>query len=84
MTAYPKKIVTLIGDSSVGFTNAKDNDIIQSQIAGLATASLNWMNYWNKRDTQVFLPCKKFHRTTKMTSRTMIMSPHAIGLSYFD
>jgi hypothetical protein len=33
MSTYPKRIVTLIADSLVGFTNAKDNEIIISQIS---------------------------------------------------
>ncbi|MCX6584938.1 MAG: hypothetical protein NT166_32600 [Candidatus Aminicenantes bacterium] len=32
MYVSPKRIITLIGDSSVGFTNAKDNEIILNQI----------------------------------------------------
>ena len=33
MNATPTKIITLIGDSLIGFTNAKDNEIILSQIS---------------------------------------------------
>jgi len=33
MSDYPRRIITLIGDSVVGFTNAKDNEIILSQIS---------------------------------------------------
>ncbi|MCX6584353.1 MAG: hypothetical protein NT166_29615 [Candidatus Aminicenantes bacterium] len=33
MSDYPRRIITLIGESVVGFTNAKDNEIILSQIS---------------------------------------------------
>jgi hypothetical protein len=56
MDVNPKKIITLIGDSSVGFTNAKDNEIILSQISekGYSTSKMDDLLGLNSKTDQKF------------------------------
>jgi len=56
MNAYPKKIIPLIGDSSIGFTNAKDNEIILNRIVdkGYNSAKMDELLEINTQADQKF------------------------------